>query len=318
MRPALDRLDQFFFPATSDSWLTVLRVGLGVQIIIYCLSLRGDWNDLLALHGSGLIQRDLTEAILTADSSLIPRLGWLIDLAEPLGVGEQTVLTLVWICLFCAGFCLLLGIFCRVAAVTAWFVYLWAAKSASLLSYGVDDMTTIGLFYLMLAPFPDRHALDRKLWKSQIKDRHLHGFFRRVLQLHLCVIYLSGGITKCLGAGWWNGESMWRALTRPPFNAIPSEILLSWKALLPVAGITVCLLETGYPVFIWVKKTRPVWLIAIVGMHIGIGITMGLYLFAFIMIVLNLAAFGPGLLRPEKTRVELAAAGLVKANSLRP
>jgi hypothetical protein len=30
-------------------------------------------------------------------------------------------------------------------------------------------------------------------------------------------------------------------------------------------------------------------------MHVTIGLTMGLYLFALIMIVLNLAAWGPGL-----------------------
>jgi len=37
-------------------------------------------------------------------------------------------------------------------------------------------------------------------------------------------------------------------------------------------------------------------------MHLAIGLTMGMYLFAFIMIVLNIAAFGPelGLARGEK------------------
>ncbi len=30
-------------------------------------------------------------------------------------------------------------------------------------------------------------------------------------------------------------------------------------------------------------------------MHVAIGLTMGMYLFAFVMIVLNVAAFGPGL-----------------------
>jgi uncharacterized membrane protein len=35
---------------------------------------------------------------------------------------------------------------------------------------------------------------------------------------------------------------------------------------------------------------------AILLMHVGVGITMGMYLFASIMIVLNLAAFGPGIL----------------------
>jgi hypothetical protein len=37
-------------------------------------------------------------------------------------------------------------------------------------------------------------------------------------------------------------------------------------------------------------------------MHVAIGLTMGMYLFALIMIVLNLAAFGPGLgIWPDKT-----------------
>lgn len=292
MQVACNRVEEFFFPATTDTWLSILRIGLGIQIILYCLSLWGDWNNLFALHGSRFINRDLTEAILSADSSLIPRLGWLVALGGRLGLTETTVLSLVWICLCCAGCCLVLGFLCRASAVIAWFIYLCATKSGDLLTYGVDHMTTSGLFYLMLAPLPDHYALDRKLWKPRVQHRHLLGFFRRVLQLHLCVIYFSGGLAKCLGVGWWNGESLWRALTRPPFNIVPFHIIVSWKAALPFIGIAVCLLETGYPFFIWPRKTRLIWLVGILGMHVAIGLAMGLYLFAFVMIVLNLAAFG--------------------------
>jgi hypothetical protein len=42
------------------------------------------------------------------------------------------------------------------------------------------------------------------------------------------------------------------------------------------------------------KKTRVVWVVCILVMHVAIGLTMGLYLFALVMIVLNLAAFGVG------------------------
>jgi hypothetical protein len=53
------------------------------------------------------------------------------------------------------------------------------------------------------------------------------------------------------------------------------------------------------------KKTRLVWLVGILGMHIAIGLTMGMYLFALIMIVLNLAAFGidSGVLFGHRQRV---------------
>jgi hypothetical protein len=69
-----------------------------------------------------------------------------------------------------------------------------------------------------------------------------------------------------------------------------------WKYLFPVAGILICLLEVGYSFFIWNDKTRKIWLICICGMHFAIGVTMGMYLFALIMIVLNVAAFGQGLI----------------------
>jgi hypothetical protein len=45
-------------------------------------------------------------------------------------------------------------------------------------------------------------------------------------------------------------------------------------------------------------KTRFFWLVCILAMHAAIGLTMGMYLFALVMIVLNLAAFGVGITVP--------------------
>jgi hypothetical protein len=164
----------------------------------------------------------------------------------------------------------------------------------------------------MLSPLPDRNSLDWQLRKLRPKNVLLLGFSRRVLQVHLSLIYLFSGLTKCLGSGWWNGSNIWRALTRPPFDIIPPEIVVRWSSLLPIVGIAVCLIETGYPIFIWLKKTRFLWLLAVVAMHAAIGITMGMYLFALIMIVLNAAAFGSGVLastcaQPGKPRGETIA-----------
>jgi hypothetical protein len=43
-------------------------------------------------------------------------------------------------------------------------------------------------------------------------------------------------------------------------------------------------------------------------MHVGISLTMEMYLLAFIMIVLNVAAFGPGLIRTELRMYQLGTA----------
>jgi hypothetical protein len=293
MRARIKRLLEFLFPTGTDNWLALLRLGLGLQTTLYSLSLRNDWNYLLSGTAGGLLTRNLAEALLSLESHFVPRLGWLVALGMHIGLREEMVLSVAWICLLAAGCGLVAGLFCRFSAILAWFLHLCAAKSGGFVSYGVDNFMTIGLFYLMLSPLPDRCSLDWRLRKSRPKDPQVLGFWRRVVQLHLCVIYFFSGLTKCLGSGWWDGTNIWRALTRPPFNIIPPEILVRWKYVLPVLGIFICLIETGYPVFIWLKKTRMIWLISVLGMHIAIGLTMGMYLFALVMIVLNIAAFGP-------------------------
>jgi hypothetical protein len=291
MQALRKRLLEFLFPAEGDGWLAVLRIGFGFQVIIYSLSLRSDWTYLL----SGTAHK-LAEALLSLEGHFIPRLGWCINLGAQVGLREETVLALAWLCLLTSGCGLLAGVACRLSAIVAWFFHLCAAKSGGFVSYGVDNFMTVGLFYLMLSPLPDRYSLDWRLRKLRPKDPQLPGFWCRVLQLHLCVSYFFSGLTKCLGSGWWNGSSVWRALIRPPFNVIDPELLVRWKYLFPVVGIFIWALEIGYPFFIWSRKTRNFWLTCICALHAGIGFTMGMYLFALVMIVLNLAAFGPGLL----------------------
>jgi len=292
MRTLRQRLEEFLFPADSDTWLRILRIGVALQVIIYSLSLRVDWHDLFSLDRAGVIKRDLSEAMLSAQSHYIPRLGWLVDFASRFGVSEQTLLTLAWWSLLSAAFLLLIGLFSREAAIATVFLHLCAVKSTSGLTYGVDNFTSIGLFYIMIAPLPDRWAVDIWLRNIARKDNHLQGFHRRILQLHLCLIYFFGGITKSAGTGWWDGASIWYALIRPPFNLLSPETLIVWKHLFPILSISVCLLETGYPLFIWLRKTRTLWLVAVITMHLAIGLAMGLYLFALVMITLNVAAFG--------------------------
>jgi len=262
--------------------------------------LRNDWNYLLS--GTG---RELAEALLSLESHFVPRLGWFVALGTHTGLRVETVLSIVWACLLAAGCCLLVGLACRLSAILAWLLHLCAAKTGGFVSYGVDNFMTIGLFYLMLSPLPDRYSLDWRLRELRPKDPHLLGFWRRVLQLHLCIIYFFSGLTKCLGSGWWDGSNIWRSLIRPPFNVIDPKILVQGKLIFPIAGIVICLLETGYPFFIWNNKTRGVWLICICGMHILIGLAMGMWLFSLVMIVLNVAAFGPELIRFDRHRISL-------------
>jgi len=70
------------------------------------------------------------------------------------------------------------------------------------------------------------------------------------------LVYFISGLAKFLGNSRWDGSNPWRSLIRPPSNLVP-----------PDRG---CILV----------------------MHAAIGLMMGLFLFALVMIVMNLAAFG--------------------------
>ena len=86
MHVAWKRVIDFAYRIQSDEWLTVLRIGLAIQVLLYCLFMRSDWNYLLAGTGRGLISRDLSEVALSAESSFIPRLGWLVKIGSHFGL----------------------------------------------------------------------------------------------------------------------------------------------------------------------------------------------------------------------------------------
>ena len=292
LEEAWKRLLRFLFPAESDTWLAVLRIGLGLQVAVYALFLRNDWHYLFASSGRRLVGREIGDAITSFESPLIPTLSWLVALGRSINISEEAVLSISWACLLSSGCFLLLGLFCRPAAIIAWFFHLCVAESGGLVAYGADNFMTTALFYLMLSPLPDRYSFDRWVVQTKPKNPQLLGFWRRVLQVHLCFVYFIGGLAKCLGSGWWNGSNLWHSLIRPPFNLVSPDILVRFKYALPVLGISICLIEVSYPICIWLRKTRLIWLICILAMHAAIGLMMGLYLFALVMIVMNLAAFG--------------------------
>ena len=150
----------FLFPSESDTWLTVFRIGLGLQVTLYALFQRSDGHYLFTSSGKGLVGRELGEAITSFESPLIPRFGWLIAVGRNLNMSEQTALTVAWVALLSAGCLLLFELFSRPAAIIAWFVHLCAGESGGLLAYGADNFMTTALFYLMLPLLSGRYSFD--------------------------------------------------------------------------------------------------------------------------------------------------------------
>jgi len=301
---------KFFFPADFGEWLSILGIGLGGGILFYALSLWSDWSLLFSNSSQALVGREVGDAMSLVQSPVIPRIGWIVYLFGRLSLSESAALSTIFWALVVLGSLLILGLYPRPVAFLAWLLHLACAESSGLLSYGADNMVTIGLFYLMIAPRINPWLVGRKFHRVSRDIAPLSGFHRRIVQLHLCLIYFFGGLAKCLGTGWWNGSNLWRSLTIPPFDVIPAQWIILFGFLLPSLGIAICLLEITYPFLIWWRPTRKFVLCSICAMHLGIGLMMGMYLFGGIMIVLNLAAFWPCELPAEIESIPPEAAPL--------
>jgi len=78
---------------------------------------------------------------------------------------------------------------------------------------------------------------------------------------------------------------VWRALIRPPFNIIDPEILGRGQFVFPIVELLFACSKLISVFYLEQQDTEDL-AIFICGMHAGIGLAMGMSLFAFIMIIL--------------------------------
>ena len=242
------------------------------------------------LYGNfGLIQWTIMETEGEPFAFSIGKLGYLL---YQWGISANTTLYLVFGAYIFFLTALLAGWLKHIMAIGAWFTHLLIANAGNLSMYGVDSLLHTCLFYCMLMPVSKAWSLDQFLNKKPVRQSFYASLSIRVLQCHLCIIYLNTGLAKCMGSQWWNGEAIWRALMMPKFAVLD----FSWLARVPyiavIIGISIVVLETGYVLMIWPEFSRKFWLTAIILMHAAIGLFMGLLLFSAIMIWMNLSSFG--------------------------
>src|SRR5262249_51162768 len=115
----------------------------------------------------------------------------------------------------------------------------------------------------------------------------------RLIQLNLCLIYAAAGLSKLQGVSWWTGHSVTMILLAPEYLATDLSWLLAYPRFLNFLTKATLALEILYPCLVWVRVLRPLILTAMVLLHVGIDLSLGLREFALSMIIANLA-FIPG------------------------
>jgi len=233
-----------------------------------------------------------------------------------------------------------IGLGTRVVVPLAWWMQLMFMHRLTGALFGLDQVTTLLVTYLMLAPCGSRWSIDAWL-RRRLDQQHetpagqllqeprqgprrrwLVSFFlpaaepstattvaTRLIQIHLCVIYLFGGLWKGRGEMWWDGTAMWFAAANHEYRSLD----LTWLADYPLVFATLAhatlFWEIFYPALVWPRLTRPLVLGMAVLVHAGIAIFLGMITFGVIMIVANSAFVEPSLLTPQTCSADRRSPG---------
>ncbi len=203
-----------------------------------------------------------------------------------------------------------LGLLTRVTGILSFlFIVSYANRAAGAL-FGLDQMNAYLTMYLALAPCGASWSLDswirrRRGLAAQPQISTWANVATRLLQVHLCIIYFFAGTGKLLGPAWWSGDAIWMSFASYDYQSIDMTWMVHYPLMMNAISLYTLFWEVSYAYLIWPKLTRPLMIGTAILVHAGIGLSMGMITFGYIMIVANFAFFGPQALRDLLGRLKL-------------
>jgi Vitamin K-dependent gamma-carboxylase len=300
------------FPATIQQpgsqrlfpgWLFFFRINIAGFALLHFLSIQPDFADLYSRQG--YVYPDILDA---SYDHLTPTFYSLQAFLQQihLPVSYEALLAFSRVAYPLLLVLLIVGAGTRVSAILSLFFQLLFCKSIHLYQYGVDNFTTIGLFYCCVFPVGSIYSLDNLLRKRPSLAPH-HILYLRLLKAHLGIVYFFSGFDKALGPTWPNGEAMWKALHAHNYYSIVNLDFIPQSWFFVGASWATIVLELGYPVCMNLSHVRKYWLAGILLMHLGIALFLGLFFFSALMILLNLAAYYAPYIDPDKWAISSLA-----------
>ena len=281
--------DRFWFEPREPHTLAVMRICCGAMLTYVHVIWAYLANDFMGQHA--WLNRDAILELHKDDFAW----SWLWYVDSPSLLLAHQVVAIG------ASLCMTLGLFTRVSTVIAWWLTLMVCHRMTLALFGLDQIVVMLSTYLMVSNCGSVLSLDAK-WFSRSENRFWfpaprpsvnNSIATRLLQLHLCVIYLFGGLSKMRGEMWYDGSAMWYTLVNYEYQSLDMVWLGEWRFAIGTLTAVTIFWETFYCALVWPKLTRPIALAMAFFVHGGIAAALGMVTFGSIMIVANFAFFEP-------------------------
>ena len=282
--PAVSR---FFLEPASARPLGVLRITIAATLLLQAILIAPEFFDFFGTNG--VLQEGLSRFF---SEPLTPRLGTAVRVLGAYGLSERAVMSAAGTIYVVALFALMVGAFTRPASIVSWFMHWVFTSSSYTANYGADVFAHIFLFYLMVVPCGDALSYDNLRLSRRESPSWQARLGLRLVQIHLCIMYLSSALEKWPGPQWHDGEVMWRALNLPVYLQFDFTWLANYPWLCKLMGWESLAVEMLYCIFIWPRLTRKLWVALTVALHLGIAVFLGLHIFGLLMAAMTWSTFG--------------------------
>jgi hypothetical protein len=197
------------------------------------------------------------------------------------------------------GVLLMLGLYTRASTVLTLLLWMSLYVANPFVGSGGDAVLRMVLLYLCFTDAGRVWSLDARMRRRRGEVRPLmpawfgatlHNLATILIIHQVVMVYVGSALWKVQSDVWMNGTAVyyplqteayspWRDLLQPVFAASPVIMGATWTAIV---------VQLFFPVLLIYRPTRFAALILITGMHLGIGIFMGILYFSLVMIAVDM------------------------------
>jgi hypothetical protein len=290
--------NEFWFTPANPATFSMIRVLAGMMLFYTHLV----WSfDLVGFFGpNGWLPSQFMHQVALLTNDNLPRVNWTyFDFIQ-----STSVLWAVHIAALVVFFLLMVGFFSRTMAVLGFLIAVSYANRITPGAYfGLDSINCMLALYLMLGPCGARYSLDR-VWRlrrgasPEVPPSISANLAIRLIQLHMCIIYLFSALGKLQGTTWWTGDAMWASSANLEYQyLVDLTRLANYPRLMHFLTHLTVFWELTYCVLIWPRLTRPWVLLMAIFVHAGIAVAYGMPTFGLVMLIGNLAFVSPQTIR---------------------
>ncbi|WP_265522031.1 HTTM domain-containing protein [Oerskovia flava] len=267
--------------------VAVLRIGFGA---ILAVQLAVTWPDRHLAWGAG---RSFAQGRVDTDD-FPAALDALFSGSSP-GV----LFDLQYLLLLALAVALMLGWRARLVVPLVLVGYVALVRTNPFIGDGGMQLMRIVLVYLLIADTSGRWSIDARRRERRHPGESrarlgwpgtlLHNTAVLLIAFQIFVVYVASAMYKIQGGLWQHGSAIYYVFQLDEFSTWPE--VTAWLSgsgtLITVLTYSAVFVQLFFPFLLLRRGTRVVALVAITGMHLGIGLLMGLMYFSLTMIAID-------------------------------